>query len=137
MMKKFLISIMILSIFIDSSFAQVALNYNQLFPDVSTVSEVGFNQVKLQRIDAGFQELIAREQIPGAVALVIRNGKVVYEKAFGISDPKTNRAFKIDDIFANKNEIFCRRLIEQPTKREKNRFNKIKYRSPYFPLKNV
>ena len=99
MMKKFLISIMILSIFIDSSFAQVALNYNQLFPDVSTVSEVGFNQVKLQRIDAGFQELIAREQIPGAVALVIRNGKVVYEKAFGISDPKTNRAYKIDDIF--------------------------------------
>ena len=98
-MKKFLISIMILSIFIDSSFAQVALNYNQLFPDVSTVSEVGFNQVKLQRIDAGFQELIAREQIPGAVALVIRNGKVVYEKAFGISDPKTNRAYKIDDIF--------------------------------------
>lgn len=99
MMKKFLISIMVLSIFIDSSFAQVALNYNQLFPDVSTVSEVGFNQVKLQRIDAGFQELIAREQIPGAVALVIRNGKVVYEKAFGIADPKTNRSYKVDDIF--------------------------------------
>jgi CubicO group peptidase (beta-lactamase class C family) len=99
MMKKFLISIMMLSIFIDSSFAQSALNYNQLFPGVSTVSEVGFNQVKLQRIDAGFQELIAREQIPGAVALVIRNGKVVYEKAFGIADPKTNRSYKVDDIF--------------------------------------
>jgi len=99
MMKKLLISIMMLSVFIDSSFAQSALIYNQLFPGVSTVSEVGFNQVKLQRIDAGFQELIAREQIPGAVALVIRNGKVVYEKAFGIADPKTNRSYKVDDIF--------------------------------------
>jgi len=98
-MKKCLISILVLSIFIDSSFAQAALNYNQLFPDVSTVSEVDFNQVKLQKIDAGFQELIAREQIPGAVALVIRNGKVVYEKAFGIADPKTNRSYKVDDIF--------------------------------------
>ena len=30
---------------------------------------------------------------------MVRNGKIVYEKAFGISDPKTNRAYKIDDIF--------------------------------------
>jgi CubicO group peptidase (beta-lactamase class C family) len=64
-----------------------------------TNNELGFNKDRLNNIENGFQELISKEQIPGAVALVVRNGKIVYEKAFGISDPKTNRAYKIDDIF--------------------------------------
>jgi CubicO group peptidase (beta-lactamase class C family) len=99
MMKKFLISLWVLSIFIDVAFAQSSVQYNQLFPKASNISEVGFNEAKLQRMDAGFQDLISKEQIPGAVALVIRDGKVVYEKAFGIADPKTNRPYKVDDIF--------------------------------------
>jgi CubicO group peptidase (beta-lactamase class C family) len=98
-MIKFRTTFSILLIFIVKTFAQAQVDYNQLFPTVSEVSEAGFHGDKLQRIDAGFEDLILREQIPGAVALVIRNGKVVYEKAFGIADPKNGRPYRVDDIF--------------------------------------
>src|SRR3546814_9744018 len=34
-------------------------------------------------IDMALEEAIEKQQIPGAVALVARNGKIVYHKAFG------------------------------------------------------
>jgi CubicO group peptidase (beta-lactamase class C family) len=37
--------------------------------------------------------------IPGVVALVARNGKIVYHKAFGTSDAKSKRTLRRDDIF--------------------------------------
>ena len=97
MMKNFIFAILFITKF--SAFAQIPADYEKLFPNSLTNNELGFNKDRLNNIENGFQELISKEQIPGAVALVVRNGKVVYEKAFGISDPKTNRAYKIDDIF--------------------------------------
>lgn len=82
-----------------SAFAQIPADYDKLFKNSLINNELGFDKVRLNSIETRFKELISNEQIPGAVALVVRNGKVVYEKAFGISDPKTNRAYKIDDIF--------------------------------------
>jgi CubicO group peptidase (beta-lactamase class C family) len=96
-MKKNITFFLIITQF--SAFAQISADYEKLFPNSLTNNELGFNKDRLNNIENGFQELISKEQIPGAVALVVRNGKVVYEKAFGISDPKTNRAYKIDDIF--------------------------------------
>ena len=96
-MKKNITFFLIITQF--SAFAQIPADYEKLFPNSLTNNELGFNKDRLNIIENGFQELISKEQIPGAVALVVRNGKVVYEKAFGISDPKTNRAYKIDDIF--------------------------------------
>jgi CubicO group peptidase (beta-lactamase class C family) len=96
-MKKNITFFLIITQF--SAFAQISTDYEKLFPNSLTNNELGFNKDRLNNIENGFQELISKEQIPGAVALVVRNGKVVYEKAFGISDPKTNRAYKIDDIF--------------------------------------
>ncbi len=96
-MKNFIFAILFITQF--SAFAQISTDYEKLFPNSLTNNELGFNKDRLNIIENGFQELISKEQIPGAVALVVRNGKVVYEKAFGISDPKTNRAYKIDDIF--------------------------------------
>ena len=96
-MKKNITFFLIITQF--SAFAQISADYEKLFPNSLTNNELGFNKDRLNIIENGFQELISKEQIPGAVALVVRNGKVVYEKAFGISDPKTNRAYKIDDIF--------------------------------------
>jgi CubicO group peptidase (beta-lactamase class C family) len=96
-MKKNITFFLIITQF--SAFAQISADYEKLFPNSLTNNELGFNKDRLNIIENGFQELISKEQIPGAVALVVRNGKVVYEKAFGISDPKINRAYKIDDIF--------------------------------------
>jgi CubicO group peptidase (beta-lactamase class C family) len=46
----------------------------------------GFSTERLQRIDSLLGKAIEQQRIKGAVALITRNGKVVYEKAFGEMD---------------------------------------------------
>ncbi len=60
---------------------------------------VGMSSERLKRIDVFLQKSIDQKEIPGAVALVSRNGKIVYQKAFGSADNVSNRAMKTDDIF--------------------------------------
>lgn len=59
----------------------------------------GFSENRLARLDKMFEEHVKNQWIPGAVALVIRNGKVVYHKAFGVSDLIKKTELKKDDIF--------------------------------------
>jgi CubicO group peptidase (beta-lactamase class C family) len=54
---------------------------------------------RLKKIDQLFQGQIESGQIKGAVAFVSRNGKVVYNKAFGIDDDSLNTPMKTDAIF--------------------------------------
>ena len=58
---------------------------NQTTPPLSygAAAEVGVSEERLARIDAMCLEAIADGDIPGVVALVARNGKIVYNKAFG------------------------------------------------------
>lgn len=65
----------------------------------SSPAGVGMSGERLARIDSMINEAIHKKEIPGAVALVARNGKIVYHKAFGIADPETGSALKKDDIF--------------------------------------
>jgi len=62
-------------------------------------SEVGVSEERLARIDAMCLEAIEDGDIPGVVALVARNGKIVYHKAFGTSDANSKRTLLKDDIF--------------------------------------
>jgi len=54
---------------------------------------------RLQRIDAMAESALADGDVPGIVALVARNGKIVYHKAFGLADAEAGRELKRDDIF--------------------------------------
>ncbi len=60
---------------------------------------VGVSSERLARIDAMCEDAIKAGGIPGVVALVARRGKIVYYKAFGMSDNAAGRALKPDDIF--------------------------------------
>ncbi len=60
---------------------------------------VGMSQERLQRIDDMLMKAIDEKQIPGAVAVIVRKGKIVYYKAFGMADNHVNRPLKRDDIF--------------------------------------
>jgi beta-N-acetylhexosaminidase len=53
-----------------------------LLPEVPATS-LGFDAVKLMRIDSICKRAIAMQAAPGCVVVIAKNGQVVYEKAFG------------------------------------------------------
>jgi CubicO group peptidase (beta-lactamase class C family) len=50
-------------------------------------------------IDRGLQRYIDTNRVPGIVALVLQDGQVVYEKAFGWADKEADRRMTTDTIF--------------------------------------
>ena len=59
----------------------------------------GFSVDRLARVDALLERYVDENQIAGAVALVLRNGQPVYEKAVGWADKEANRRMTSDTIF--------------------------------------
>ena len=57
------------------------------------------SEERLSIIDDMLLDAINNKEIPGAVALVARKGKIVYYKAFGMADNTANRSLKKDAIF--------------------------------------
>lgn len=61
--------------------------------------ENGLSTERLGRIDQTLNEYVTKGFAPGATALIVRNGKVVYEKSFGYSDIENKTPLKNDNIF--------------------------------------
>lgn len=59
----------------------------------------GFIPERLDRIDAVIGAEIAAGKIPGAVALVVKDGNVAYFKSFGFADTESQTAMRNDHIF--------------------------------------
>ena len=59
----------------------------------------GFSPERLKRIDNNINEWVADSRLNGAVALIIRNGKIVYHKAFGHDDLEKTKPTRTDHIF--------------------------------------
>jgi len=82
-----------------SLFGQTASLKNSPPLKEDSPSSVGVSEERLARIDKMLNESIDRGEIPGAVALVARKGKIVFFKAYGMADAESGRAFQTDDIF--------------------------------------
>src|SRR5438445_6287803 len=65
----------------------------------SRVLRLGFDTVRLTRIDSVMQRAVDRSEIGGAVALVLKDGQTVFEKAYGWADREANRKMTTDAIF--------------------------------------
>src|SRR5690606_24678185 len=80
---------------------QAQTKSSQKTPPLSEASpaSVGISAERLTWVDHMLQESVEKGDIPGAVALIARNGKIVYHKAFGMADTEKNRSQKTDDIF--------------------------------------
>jgi CubicO group peptidase (beta-lactamase class C family) len=59
----------------------------------------GFDGERLQRIDTAINAEIADGNIAGAVALIARDGDVVYHKSFGLADIASGKPMQTDSIF--------------------------------------
>jgi len=61
--------------------------------------ELGLITDSLHQIDTLFQHYVDRRWMPGATALIAKNGKVVYETAVGYRDLESEVPLAIEDIF--------------------------------------
>jgi CubicO group peptidase (beta-lactamase class C family) len=59
----------------------------------------GFSAERLGRLDAALQKYVDDARVAGAVALVLRDGRPVYQKAVGWSDRDGGRRMELDTIF--------------------------------------
>jgi CubicO group peptidase (beta-lactamase class C family) len=90
MIKTFLLSCLTISICL----AQNVKNFT-----VSAPETAGMSSQRLSRIDKLMEDYVKAGYVPGAVGLIIRDGKIVYHKAFGVSDMENKTVLKKDDIF--------------------------------------
>lgn len=88
-------SLLLLLVTALASYAQSVKNFSL----ASSPGEAGFSEERLSRIDQMLEQHVKAQHIPGAVALIVRHGKIVYYKAFGYSDVEKKTSLKKDDIF--------------------------------------
>jgi CubicO group peptidase (beta-lactamase class C family) len=65
----------------------------------ATPQSVGISPERLKKLDAMLEESIKNEELPGLVALIVRNGKIVYHSAKGFADVESGKAMQKDAIF--------------------------------------
>lgn len=62
-------------------------------------SEVGLNAAGLNTIDSIAYDAISKKAIPGAVILVVKDGKIAYQKAFGTESFTSNKPVSLSSVF--------------------------------------
>ena len=70
-----------------------------LFAVPAMLVQAAWSNERLARIDRLFQQYVDENRIAGAVALVLQDGRPVYERAFGWSDKEAGRRMATDTIF--------------------------------------
>ena len=96
-MKKLLSAVLGILLLISCYGPQTGKKFSPL--EEASPESQGMSSERLARIDNMLNEAVSDGTIPGAVALVARNGKIVYHKAFGMADNESGRLMKKDDIF--------------------------------------
>ncbi len=89
-----LITLITLSLSAQTKSAQTSPPLSEASPE-----SVGMSQERLAKIDAMLKNAIAEDQVPGAVALIARNGKIIFHNAYGMADNKEKKEMKKDAIF--------------------------------------
>lgn len=89
-----------------SATAQVAAPVRKAAPKAPTAAKAStaaaapptVDPTEAQRIDKLLEEYTAANRVPGAIGLVMRDGKVIYRKAVGLDDVATKTPLKTDAI---------------------------------------
>ncbi|MCF8245591.1 MAG: beta-lactamase family protein [Saprospiraceae bacterium] len=81
------------------AFSQTKSIKNSPLLTEATPESQGFSTERMNRLDGFIEQSVKDGDIPGAVLLIARNGKIIHWKAFGMADNTSKRAMKRDDIF--------------------------------------
>jgi CubicO group peptidase (beta-lactamase class C family) len=71
----------------------------QGIPKVQTPEEVGFLSTRLKNLGDRINEGVKNNELPGAVVLIVRNGKIVLFESYGFRDKEAKVAMTNDTIF--------------------------------------
>src|SRR5829696_6116710 len=71
----------------------------QGIPKAQSPEEVGFSATRLKRLGERIEEGIKNNELPGAVVLIARNGKIALFDAYGFRDKEAKAPMKTDAIF--------------------------------------
>ena len=69
-----------------------------LLKSVNSETE-GLSSERLNKLSEQIDQWIKEEQLNGATAIILRNGKIIYQKAFGFANKQQNVPMKNDNIF--------------------------------------
>lgn len=70
-----------------------------VFTKATNSAAAGFSEERLKRIDQNLQSWIDQKQMNGCVAFIAKNGKIVYNKAFGYDNIDKKTPMRTDHIF--------------------------------------
>ncbi len=85
-------------IFILTLLLAVSTGFGQPLP-ISRPETAGLSSERIARLDKVLTQYANEKKIPGAVALIYRNGKAVYFKSFGMSDIEAGIPMRNDSMF--------------------------------------
>ena len=71
----------------------------QGIPKAQSPEEVGFSAARLKRLSDRIEEGVKNNELPGAVVLIARNGKLVMFESFGFRDKDAKVPMTNDSIF--------------------------------------
>ena len=97
-MKHLIFTAMVLFFFTGLTAQTKSIKKSPVLTEVSPES-VGVSAERLARIDKMCTEAIQSGDLPGIVSMVVRNGKIIHWKAYGMADNQVGRVLKRDDIF--------------------------------------
>ncbi len=69
------------------------------FPKATKPETVGLSSQRLQRLTDAFNADVQSGKIPGAVVMIVRQGKVAYSQSFGFQDRAAGSTMRADSIF--------------------------------------
>ncbi len=90
---------LLLLLFISAVSAQTKSIKNSNPLGLGQATEEGMSAERLDRIDHMLKNAIDMGQIPGVVALIARNGKIIFHNAYGMADNTTGTEMQKDAIF--------------------------------------
>jgi len=98
-MKKILLLAFVLIFGISGLNAQTKSVKKSPFLTEASPESVGISAERLARIDKMCGEEVTNGNLPGIVSMVVRNGKIVHWKAYGMADNQAGKEMKRDAIF--------------------------------------